>query len=359
MNKKLHTAEELALDKKFRKWILNPDPETTSYWEAWLAENPHQLEAVRQARTLLLNLPELRHNYAQEREDLLWQKISEKVKSTPVPTKGKVIPLNSYKQPRPIKKWIGYVWKGSIAASLFIALTLAATQFWFTPENNPPIEQVSWVTKENPYGQKSTIYLSDGTEVMLNSGSKIKYLNKFSKDKRVVELEGEAFFQVAKDTSRPFEVHSSGIITHALGTSFNVKAFPKEHIQVSLVTGKVKVSGHNKGGNTEMLLQPGQSAVYSQADSSLEKRSFDPDRILAWKEGILIFEEADEATVFSDLEKWYGVQIQVKNTSPKKWDYTGEVKKMSLDQFLESLSYTMHFSYKINNKQVIIEYENP
>lgn len=361
MNYKTYSVEAFVLDKKFRKWVLDPDRETNEFWEKWLAQNPQKLKTVNQARALLLALPEIRHVYKQEREDRLWDKITEEVNKPRLNEKGKVIPLNTASRYSREKKANSQPWrffiKGSVAASLLIMVSLVTAYFWVKMATLPESEKREWVVKENPYGQRSTIYLSDGTEVVLNAGSQLKYYDQFSEDKREVRLKGEAFFQVAKDTSRPFEVVTENIVTKALGTSFNVKAFPDEPIQISLVTGKVLVNNTSFRGKEGLILQPGESTVYDQEKpGTLNRQYFDKKRVLAWKKGIIYFDEANEETVYTTLERWYGVDITTLNTSPRAWDFTGEVKNMSLDQFLQSLSYTMHFHYHIDNKQVTVEY---
>lgn len=360
MNYKRYSIEEFILDKKFRNWILYPDQETNAFWEKWLVQNPHKLEVIIQARELLLELPEVRHVYKQEREDRLWNKIVQEVNHPHSSIKDKIIPLHTaakYSRENGGRQPWRFIMKGSIAASLLIIMSFVAAYFWVTANTLPEVEQREWVIKENPYGQRSTIYLSDGTEVILNAGSQLKYYDKFSEDKRKVMLTGEAFFQVAKDISRPFEVITENIVTKALGTSFNVKAFPNEPIQVSLVTGKVVVNDKGRNGKEELILQPGESAVYDLENPGLLKKEyFDEQRVLSWKEGIIYFQEADEKAVYTTLERWYGVNIKTLNTSPRTWDFTGEIKNMSLDQFLQSLSYTMNFNYHIENKQVTIEY---
>lgn len=357
MNYKTYTVEAFVLDQKFRKWVLEPDPETASFWENWLQENPRQSETVQQARQLLLSIPDIRHLYEQKREDKLWDRITEEVRKPPT-TKSKVVSIRKEadweavrsKSRRPV------LTIGRVAASVLILLSLGITYFLVDKEATVTSEPKPWVVKQNPYGQRSTIFLSDGTEVVLNAGSQLEYYPQFSPNERRVRLTGEAFFTVARDTLRPFRVITGNLITQALGTSFNVKAFPDEAIQVALVTGKVSVSD-TSDQEKSVILQPGESAEYNRVEpGGLNTTPFNERLVLSWKDGTLYFEEADEPMVFTALERWYGVKIKALNTSPEPWEYTGEIKDLSLDQLLLSLSYTMHFEYTIDNNQVTITY---
>ena len=359
MKYKKYSVNDFVLDSRFRKWVLDPDESAHSFWTAWIAQNPHKTEDIAQARETLLSLPEIRHIYKQEQEDKLWENIRHQINNAPYP-KGKIIPLNNKTTPNSAGSW-HYFTRGGVAASLLIVLSFALAYFWIKSESLSEPASPVWIVKENPYGQRSTLYLSDGTEVILNAGSSLRYCEKFSAHQRRVELTGEAFFQVTKDTLRPFEVVAHHVVTRALGTSFNIKAFPEEPVQVSLVTGKVQVLEHDekKAEHKGLILLPGESAISGLEDSEgLKKELFDAQQVLSWKEGVIYFQEADEKTVFTALERWYGVKIRTLNTSPSAWDYTGEAKNMSLEQFLQSLSYTMNFHYDMDGKQITITYDD-
>lgn len=356
MNYKTYTVEAFVLDQKFRKWVFEQDQETNEFWEEWLRQNPQKSETIQQARRLLLSIPEIRHIYEKEREDKLWTRITEEVMKSNT-TKSKVIYMHkgvSYraKQTEDRRR----ILTGGIAASVLVILSLCIA--YLISEKGTPIESEpkQWVVKQNPYGQRSTIFLSDGTEVVLNAGSQLEYHQQFSPEARQVRLTGEAFFTVAKDTLRPFKVTTGNIVTQALGTSFNVKAFPDEIIQVALVTGKVLVSD-TIYQEKRVILRPGESAKYSKKKPGVFDTSrFSEKLVLSWKDGKLYFEEADEHTVMSTLERWYGVEIETRNFSPEPWEYTGEIDNLSLNQLLQSLSYTMHFDYEITSNKVTITY---
>jgi len=246
----------------------------------------------------------------------------------------------------------------NVAAVLF--LTIGVSWFVFNKNENAEesvVENV-WVEKVNPKGQKSSFVLSDGTLVKLNADSKLTFLETFENDKRIVLLEGEAFFDVKKDATRPFIVKSGQISTTALGTSFNVRAYKEENaIQVALVTGKVKVENMNgkTSGDHNLILNPNDMASFNRVSKGLTKGSFDIEMELAWKNQTLYFKDASLNNMVSSLERWYGVGFEVSGIKPIEISFTGKFKDKSLEYVLEVLSQNKQkFDYLIDGKKVRI-----
>src|SRR5690606_7892291 len=124
--------------------------------------------------------------------------------------------------------------------------------------------RLGFIHRETERGEKARLSLPDGTHILLNSDSRLWYNPDFGKDlERVVYLEGEAFFDVAKDTLHPFKIHSGDITTTVLGTSFNVQAFADEEITVSLVSGKVQIENQSALNDSQIYLKPGEQGVYA------------------------------------------------------------------------------------------------
>ncbi|MEK6552667.1 MAG: FecR domain-containing protein, partial [Bacteroidota bacterium] len=151
------------------------------------------------------------------------------------------------------------------AASIAFFLVLVTGTLYISGVFNQKPAVISWNEKQTVMGEKYFATLSDGTIITLNADSKLKYPARFTNGTREIYLEGEAFFEVKQDTSRPFIVHSGNISTTVLGTKFNVSAFPNEkNIAVSLVEGSVKVSKEESGTiENIVLLQPDQQLVYN------------------------------------------------------------------------------------------------
>ncbi len=365
MNYKTYTTEDFVLDQKFRNWILKPNTELNLFWESFINDNPGKLKDVKEAIDIILNLHDFKYTLSIEKVNSIWKKIDDKT-NREIETAhsiNKVIPINSQsvlskhasKTISPVRNFLRYaaIIAFLILSGLSILLVHPKSKISHVASQNN-----DWVIKKNPLGQKSTIFLSDGSEVVLNSGSSIKYIEDFTEHDRTLYLEGEAFFTVNKDTLRPFRVHSGELITEALGTTFNIRAYPEEAtISVALESGKVQIT-QLKGMNTSLTLAPGHQIKFDQANGESIVIPFDSREILSWKSGIIYFKNSSEQQVFSRLEKWYGVKFQInKSPSNKKWSYTAEFSNKSLENVLQSIGFSMDFNFSINNKNVQIIYQ--
>lgn len=243
-----------------------------------------------------------------------------------------------------------------IAASIIFILLVgfAANRFLIEDEDKlATANKIPLIEKYTSNGQKSTIYLEDGSKVELNSDSKITFPQTFNSEIRLVTLEGEAFFQVKSDMARPFLVKTGDVITKAVGTSFNINSYHDDHI-ISLVTGKVVVQKENDNQQQEHWLKPGEQIAYQQEE--YQKSTFDKDRVTAWKDGILYFDQARFNEIVNRLERWYGVEIEVVNKSTNTKHYSGKFNNESLENVLQGIGFINDFNFEINGKQVKIKF---
>ncbi|MCG8306800.1 MAG: DUF4974 domain-containing protein [Cytophagales bacterium] len=219
--------------------------------------------------------------------------------------------------------------------------------------------EIDQIEKYIPSGQKLRIYLPDGSIVWLNSESTLKYPEVFSDQIRPVELEGEAFFEIARNPDKPFVLKSGNVSTTALGTSFNVRSYASENnIEVTLATGSVLVEIQQQE-HQKFILEPGYSVNYKKRNREASKQKSDVDKHINWKDGVLQFEEDGFETVFKKLSRWYGVEFEFSKTYlGDEWKYSGWFKNDYLDNVLESISFTQDFEYEINNKKVTITIKN-
>jgi transmembrane sensor len=206
-----------------------------------------------------------------------------------------------------------------IAATVIVVLGLGLTIYLVQDQvkqtNSVVLPLTDWGLKNTDSGEKLTFRLPDGTVVKLNSSSKLSFPTKFRKDRREVELEGEAFFEVAKDSQRPFIIRTNNIRTSVLGTSFNIKAYPESNlIAIAVVTGKVKVEkvGIQVRDQAEnvIYLYPSRKATYVKGENQLIESDFVTEQEIGWKQGIIYFKDASESDVFERLERWYGVDCK-------------------------------------------------
>ena len=215
------------------------------------------------------------------------------------------------------------------------------------------------VTVEAQPGVRKTVTLADGSVVKLHSGSSLSYPERFG-DTREISLSGEAFFEVAKDSLRPFVVHTGQVSTQALGTSFNISYEDKDStVSIALATGLVKIEHKSAERARQLaLLEPGQQLVYHKQAQRFEVSDFDREKVLGWKEGVLHFQDASLTDVVEELERWYGVQVEVEGQALSKasadWHYTGKYEKQSLEAVLQGISFVKKVSYRRSGDGTII-----
>jgi len=207
------------------------------------------------------------------------------------------------------------------------------------------------VHKINPAGQKTRISLPDGSVCWLNSESEISYLPNFVGDKREIHIKGEAYFEVAKDAKKPFDVHTPTMVITALGTAFNVSSFPNSSTEtVALIEGKIAVKCEN---DFYPAVLPGEAVSFNKTSLSSIKKPVVED-YSEWKDGVLRFDEANYQTILLKLERWYGVNLTVVGTPPSDLRYKAIFKDEILTNILESMKYGHDFEFEIDGKNVKI-----
>ena len=207
-----------------------------------------------------------------------------------------------------------------------------------------------------PTGQHVEIMLADGSKVWLNSGSTLTFPSKFNGKKRLVELDGEGFFEVKSDKERPFIVSTSKYQVKAVGTSFNIYDYQDSpQFEAALLNGKVEVTTNAKKSSV-VILTPNQRAALCQG--VLEVKPIKNANNYLWRKGILYFNEP-LLEVFDKLQEYYDIEFQIRNSSlTRKSPYcTGKFRaKDGLEHIIRVLKETNHFDYQIDyeSKKIII-----
>lgn len=207
--------------------------------------------------------------------------------------------------------------------------------------------KIEYNTLENPRGSKViNMVLADGSKVWLNAGSSLTYPVLFVGNERKVSIEGEAYFEVAHDISKPFVVHYGAIDVQVLGTHFNVNTFEDgdSNVKVTLIEGSVKVDN----GNATNLLKPGQQARIN--DKIKIVSDVDLNQVMAWKNGYFQFNNASLQSVLKQVARWYDVDVIYEgNNQPR--EFVGEMERdLSLSEVLKILEINkVHFTIKGNN----------
>lgn len=224
-------------------------------------------------------------------------------------------------------------------------------------------------------GSKSQITLPDGTQVWINADSKITYDQNFPGKYREVHLTGEAYFDVARDTTRPFIIHTRSIDVRVLGTSFNVRSYPNEKTtETALIHGTVEVTLHNNP-DKKIILKPNEKLVINNEDSNAtapQKKAAADEPMLTlgkvrfnkydssssietmWVRNKLAFENETFEQMALEMERWYNVSFHIKNEQIKSLHFRGVFENKSLAEVLEALSYSRQFHYEIKDGKVTV-----
>lgn len=247
------------------------------------------------------------------------------------------------------KKFAFPSWLKNAAA---IAIVLITTGSIFYAIRSNKSEPTYYSSVEAMRGQKSNITLPDGTKVILNSESTLKYNTDFNQKSREIALDGEAFFEVAKNTNLPFVVEVGNLSIKAVGTAFNVRAYSNENIvSTTLTEGKVSV----KTPYETMDLIPNERMEFSRDEKKLEKIQLENAKLsLGWLNDQLSFENTTLAVVASNLSRIYNVEIELSSESIKQQRFTGIISNNSLQSVLRILSLTSPIRYTIKDNKVIL-----
>lgn len=234
------------------------------------------------------------------------------------------------------------------AAVLFIPLLLSTLFYFNKQENrNEAVKSESYTEVYTPMASRTKFMLSDSTIVWLNAGSSLKYPNSFTGQTRMVTLMGEGYFEVSKNEQAPFIVETDNMNVLALGTSFNIMAYPDEQeVHTTLVTGKVKVENVSTG--EWCLLDPADQVVLDVNKNEMTVSQVDTHYYTSWIDGKLVFRNAPLELVAKKLERWYNCTIHIKDAGIRESRYTGNIEMESLNEVLELIKLTTPIKSRFN-----------
>ncbi len=197
-------------------------------------------------------------------------------------------------------------------------------------------------------GEQYPLILSDGTRIFADASTTIRFPVAFTGSERVVEINGRAWFEVAKNAKQPFYVVKGDQKIRVLGTHFDVNAYDNEvDMKVTLVEGSVQVMN----GKTKGLLKPGQQAVLTKNNSGIRViEAADVEQATAWKDGVIAFHHADVATIMREVERWYDVDITIKGTLPNRSFYFSVPRTVKLSELLRFLE-VYNIRYEIDGEK--------
>ena len=288
---------------------------------------------------------------------------------------GKIIYLENNKSP--VKIWIRRI----AVAAVFI-ITVLGFAWMVSSKNEEKIEPLASVNQreiKTNYGSKTSMVLPDGTKVWLNAGSKMTYDKEYGIDLREVNLTGEAYFDVVQNGEKPFIIHAGNINIKVLGTAFNVRSYPDEkNTETSLVRGSLEITLN--GSSEKYILKPSEKLIVSNNPSPTPEKTNSADGVKAssetqndieltslsilpqdstvvetsWVYNRLVFRSETFEQVALKMERWYAVDIIIKNEKLKTKKFTGVFENETVSQALDAIQLITPFSYDIINEQIII-----
>jgi transmembrane sensor len=357
---------DFVWDPFFRQWVLTPNSETDFFWNQWMQENPDRADRIHEARAVVQSLHVKESTLpAHEIEQVVQSTISRINQPSSSTPEFRQRPLPVYN-----RSWF------KVAASVSLVLLAGWLALPYFRSEQPsarlvrpsPIarNQTSSVTDTaNTSAKPIVIHLDDGSTVTLAPASRIHYAKNILTTKREVHLNGEAFFEVAKDPAHPFLVYANGLVTKVLGTSFTVKAYERSReVIVEVKTGRVSVFAQSdpkakeKAVNRELdgvILSPNQKIVYKTDEVRMRKTLVEkPVLLKTVVQPSFQFEDHPVSEVFAALEKAYGVPIIYDKNLMMDCPLTASLDSMSLYDQLTIICKAVEARYELVEGQIII-----
>lgn len=350
MNYTNYSVEEFIQDAYFRQWSFDELSSDDIFWETWIQLNPGKIKVIEEAKSLVIALKIKQEDVFSENE------INEGIQDILNATLPKSIHPSFLRT-----NWL------SLAASVALIFGIG---WWFMEKdrsNNAYFDQIisteAKAIHTNNGSKPITFELVDGSKITLEPQSELRYGNEFGDKKREVFLIGEAFFEVKKDSQRPFLIYTGKFVTKVIGTSFRIKAYEQDNnISVSVRTGKVTVYRQNSKSeirrslSTEIVLIPNQKAVFEKDQELIIKTLVEtPVSISETSQNTsLAFEETKISDVFSRLEGIYGIKIDFDKEAFSKCSVTAHFNNENLYQKLDIICEIVRAKYEVIDGEIMI-----
>lgn len=317
---------------------------------AWVDESPENLAAFRETLLILDAAKKYSSGKAGKQQSDVWKRVSATINKPNVQIEDALFTTESDEEGAIRAKYLVY-----ITAVVMIVLSGILLNNRYLGEKGTGL--YSFVTRYNPNGKRSKITLPDGSVVYLNAASRISYRKELKKlDKREVFLSGEAFFDVVRDNTRPFIVHSGLVTTTVLGTSFNIKAFKEENkVYVTVQSGKTAVS--LREGNGEKFLQylvANQKLSINVGNGNYSFKNTDASEEVSWISNRIVFSNNNLDEIARSLERWYNVKVRFTHPELTGCRFTAKFDYIPLNKLMDIFSELTGSTYLIKDNQLII-----
>jgi len=322
---------------------LLPDDESMSI-QLWIDESDDNRKVFDNIKTIWIETGKLNPAPVDVNVDAAWEKLASKIESN----ERKNITISNN------KKQTGFFLNTLLKVAAVLIPAIIILYFYFS--SNKEVKQLAVVTTENTIQKK----LPDGSNVRINTNSKITYPETFAKNGREVSLDGEAFFDVAPNKEKPFIIHANNSNIKVVGTSFNVNAYKEnEDVEVAVSTGKVLLYGINKStGDTGMVvLEPGDKGFFNAKTGKARKVALTNENDMFWMNSTLVFNKTKLSDVAKILNKDYKVSIILKNKDIDSLRLSATFKDQSIESVLDVISTTFNLKVTKNKSTFEIDAE--
>jgi len=256
--------------------------------------------------------------------------------------------------PQVRRRWLPDTARPALRAAAAVLLLASGALVWTKLDRanfTSGVEASREVTTRHE--QRTTLRLSDGTEVTLGANSKLRFANVLGARTRDVSLTGEAYFRVTHNAQRPFLVHAGGAITRVLGTEFGVRAYPgANEVRVVVATGMVSLRSARSGAPDSAVLTRGQLGLLDSSGTASVRSGVDLDRYLAFAEGRLALDNTPLSEALTDLGHWYDVDFRIDDPALADRRITATFRGESLDQVLDVIALALGARYERRDRVV-------
>ncbi len=349
---------DFVKDDFFCRWVQNPDRYTNEFWKDFIQENPEKKSMIMEAKSMIETLASIQNTSIDEDASVakIWDGVESEMEISETQNdRGR------------------YLWQ--LAASVILLIGLGwwmnyqkqADKIFDIPQLSAKSSELEFIEKENTSNKPMSVVLMDGSKIVLEKKSRIRYPKFFEADKREVFLVGEAFFEVTKNTKRPFLIYTKKLITRVLGTSFTIRANPEtEEERVVVKTGRVSVVSQLEANTIEkgvhfseangIVVTPNQEAIYLSSNAKLMKKIVKTPTILTTSldKQVFIYKNTSLIKVFADFEEAYGIKIIFDENIFEECTINGNLSDETMFDKLNSIAKITGINYQVVDAQIIV-----
>ncbi|UCH14027.1 MAG: DUF4974 domain-containing protein [Bacteroidales bacterium] len=369
--KRKMTYDEILMSEEFQAFMKEKDEESALYWKKFVNDN----KEIRNEFDKAVSLYKVLTNHKKVKfPDKLKQESADRLMSLISACDKELFRKNRYSMVNIFKL------VASIAILVGLSWLLGSKLNVFNSSGKNLYHEIVV-----PSGEKSQVYLSDGTKIWLNSESKLRYPAGYNKSERDVFLEGEGYFDISKQKGSHFTVYTQDIKVEALGTIFNIKSYPGDQtIETTLVEGSVKVEHSKKNKFAHIILKPNERFVYRKyVEAERTKPTIDGDKkdtksttgslapiqqisvskvntenITCWKDHLLVFDNETLEEMAVKISRWYKLKVTILDDELRNHRFTGKfINNETIYSVLEAIDLTTPIVYDIKDNNLKIDFD--